>query len=57
MENSHWLVLAAGLGMITYASTGIAVNGFSMHLLYPVIMGLLNLLAVWMLRKRAPVRT
>jgi hypothetical protein len=51
MENALWLVLAVALGLFAYSSTAIIVNGFNLHLLYPIILGIVNLVALWMLKK------
>jgi uncharacterized membrane protein YvlD (DUF360 family) len=51
MENALWLVLAVALGLFAYSFTAIAVNGFNPYLLYPVILGIVNLVALWMLKK------
>jgi hypothetical protein len=51
MENALWLVLAVALGLFAYSFTAIVVNGFNAHLLYPIILGVINIVALWMLRK------
>ncbi len=51
MENALWLVLAVALGLFAYSSTAIAVNDFKVYLLYPTILGIVNLVALWLLKK------
>ena len=51
MKNGLWLILAVSLGLFAYSLTGIIVNGFNLHLAYPLLMGLVNLVAFFMLRK------
>ena len=50
-SNALWLIVAVALGLMAYSLVGIAVNGFNPHLLYPLLMGLVNLAAFFMLRK------
>jgi hypothetical protein len=51
MRNGLWLVLAVALGLIAYSLTAIFVNGFNWHLLYPLLLGIINLAAFFWLRK------
>ena len=51
VKNGEWLVVIVALGLLAYSLTGMAVNGFQMHLLYPVILAAVNLAAFWMIRK------
>ncbi len=52
VSNGEWLVVIVALGLLAYSLTGIIVNGFQMHLLYPIILAALNLVAFWMIRKK-----
>jgi len=51
-SNALWLILAVALGLFAYSFDGIFVNGFKMHLLYPLTLGVINLLALFMLKKK-----
>lgn len=50
-DNALWLVAAVALGLFAYSLTSIFVNGFRWHLLYPLLLGVINLAALWMLKK------
>jgi putative effector of murein hydrolase len=51
MKTTLWLVLAVALGLFAYSLTAIFVNGFNWHLLYPLLLGIVNLAAFFMLRQ------
>jgi hypothetical protein len=51
MKNGEWLIVIVAMGLLAYSLTGIAVNGFQMHLIYPVMLAAVNLAAFWMIRK------
>jgi hypothetical protein len=51
-NNALWLIVAVALGLMAYSLVGIAANGFQMHMLYPLLMGFVNLAAFFMLRKQ-----
>ncbi|MBN1897029.1 MAG: hypothetical protein JW789_04915 [Candidatus Aenigmarchaeota archaeon] len=46
-----WLIAAVALGLFAYSLVGIFVNGFQMYKLYPLILGAVNLIAIYFLRK------
>ena len=50
-NNALWLIVAVALGLFAFSLVGIAVNGFSLYLLYPLILGIINLVAFAMLRR------
>jgi hypothetical protein len=52
MKYALWLILAVALGLFAYSLTAIFVNGFKMHLLYPLALGIINLIAFFMLKKK-----
>jgi len=47
-----WLIIAVALGLIAYSLTAIFVNGFRAYSLYPLLLGIVNLIAFYMLKKR-----
>lgn len=51
-NNALWLIVAVALGLMAYSIVAITVNGFNLHLLYPLLMGFVNLAAFFMLRKQ-----
>jgi hypothetical protein len=51
MKYALWLILAVALGLFAYSLTAIFVNGFKMHLLYPLLLGIINLIVFFMLKK------
>lgn len=51
-EYALWLILAVALGLFAYSLTAIFVNGYKMHLLYPLLVGVVNLIAFFMLKKK-----
>jgi putative effector of murein hydrolase len=52
MKNALWLVLAVALGLFAYSLTAVFVNGFNWHLLYPLLLGIINLVAFFMLKEK-----
>jgi hypothetical protein len=46
-----WLIVAVTLGLFAFSLVGIFVNGFLMYKLYPLILGLINLIAIYFLKK------
>ena len=55
MKNQNialWLILAVALGLFTYSLVSIFVNGFKMYKLYPLALGVINLIAFYMLKKK-----
>lgn len=50
-EFGLWLIIAVALGLIVFSLTGILVNGFKMYLLYPIALGIVNLVAYFILKK------
>lgn len=51
MKNALWFVLAVSLGLFAYSLTAIIVNGFRAHMLYPLILGVINIAAFFMLKR------
>lgn len=49
-ETPHWLVIGVALGLFAFSGTAIAANGFQMYMAYPMVLGIINLLAVWMMK-------
>ena len=47
-----WLVAAVALGLFAYSLTAILFNGYSVHMLYPLLLGGINLDAFYALKKR-----
>jgi len=45
-----WLIIAVALGLIVFSLTGILVNGFKIYLLYPIALGLVNLVAYFLIK-------
>jgi len=46
-----WLIIAVALGLFAYSLVSILVNGFQMYELYALILGAVNLIAVYLLKK------
>ncbi|MBW2978368.1 hypothetical protein KY331_05985 [Candidatus Woesearchaeota archaeon] len=46
-----WLIAAVALGLLAYSLVSIFVNGFKMYKLYPLSLGVINLIAFYMLKK------
>ncbi|MFC2135650.1 hypothetical protein ACFLTH_13630 [Bacteroidota bacterium] len=46
-----WLIVAVALGLFAYSLVSIFVNGFQMYKLYPLILGVINLIAIYLLKK------
>lgn len=46
-----WLIVAVALGLFAFSLVSIFVNGFKMYKLYPLVLGFVNLAAVYMLKK------
>jgi len=51
INTALWLVIAVALGLFVYSLTAIFVNGFRWYLLYPLLLGIVNLVAFFMLKK------
>ena len=51
MKAGLWLILAVALGLFAYSLVSIIINGFAWYKLYPIILGIVNLTAMWMLGK------
>ena len=51
MRNALWLILAVSLGLFSFSGTAITMNGFQLYMVYPVILGIVNLVAFWLLRE------
>jgi len=47
-----WLIIAVALGLFAYSLVSIFVNGFKMYKLYPLALGVINLIALFMLKKK-----
>jgi|AntAceMinimDraft_4_1070372.scaffolds.fasta_scaffold00905_2 hypothetical protein len=45
-----WLVFAVSLGLMVFSLAGIIVNGFRVYLLYPLILGLINIYCWFILK-------
>ncbi len=50
-NNAIWLVVAVALGLFAYSLVGIFVNGFQAYKLYPLVLGIVNLIAVYLLKR------
>ena len=50
-ERALWLIVAVALGLFAYSLTAIFVNGFKVYMLYPLVLGIINLMAFFMLKK------
>jgi putative effector of murein hydrolase len=50
-ETALWLIVAVALGLFAYSLTSILFNGFRFYMAYPLLLGIVNLLAFWLLRK------
>jgi len=50
-NNALWLIVAVALGLFAYSLTAIFVNGFKWYLLYPLVLGIINLVAFFYLKK------
>jgi len=50
-ETALWLVVAVALGLFAFSLTSIIMNGFRFYMVYPLLLGIVNLIAIWLLRK------
>ncbi len=50
-NNAIWLIVAVALGLFAYSLVGIFVNGFQMYKIYPLILGAVNLIAIYLLKR------
>jgi len=50
-ETALWLIVAVALGLFAYSLTSIIMNGFRFYMVYPLLLGIVNLIAIWLLRK------
>jgi hypothetical protein len=46
-----WLIVAVALGLFAFSFTAILVNGFRTYMLYPALLGIVNLVAFYLLRR------
>ncbi len=46
------LIIAVALGLFAFSSVSIFVNGFKMYKIYPLLLGFVNLVAVYYLYKK-----
>ena len=54
MDNKNiglWLIVAVALGLFAFSFTSIIVNGFRAYMIYPVLLGIVNLVAFYFLRR------
>ncbi|MBW2995282.1 hypothetical protein KY312_02935 [Candidatus Woesearchaeota archaeon] len=47
-----WLIVAVAFGLFAYSLVSIFVNGFKMYKLYTLALGVINLIAFYMLKKK-----
>ncbi len=50
-NNALWLILAVALGLFAFSLVSIFVNGFKAYKLYLIGLGIINLIAFFMLKK------
>lgn len=52
-DTGRWLVLAVALGLFAFGFTAIFVNGFQPYMLYTILLGIVNLFALFLMRKNS----
>lgn len=50
MKIAEWLILAVSLGLFTYSLTAILTNGYKQYLLYPILLAIINIIALLFLK-------
>jgi len=46
-----WLIVAVAMGLFAFSIVSIIVNGFDLYKLYPLILGIVNLVAFFLIKK------
>jgi hypothetical protein len=50
-KTANWLIIAVALGLFAFSGSSMYVNGFRFYLMYPVFLGIINLAAIWLMKK------